>query len=172
MIEPGRRASWLGRGWRVFATDPRCGKDARNWICGAANRSRCLADPTDAALVVSELFANALQHCPARHRVLVGYRLWRDGVRIIVCDEGGITAPQLRQPSQLDEGGRGLQVVDMIAARWGHFRVGRAQVVWCDLGGPIESTVPSDAWAWLSAVIATTARLRLALPRLLFSLHR
>ena len=104
--------------------------------------------------------------------MLVGYCLCRDGIRIIVCDEGGITAPQLRESSQLDEGGRGLQVVDMIAARWGYFRVGRAQVVWCDLGGPIESTVPSDAWAWLSAVIATAARLRLAPPLALFSVHR
>ena len=55
--------------------------------------------------------------------MLVGYCLCRDGIRIIVCDEGGITAPQLRESSQLDEGGRGLQVVDMIAARWGYLRL-------------------------------------------------
>jgi len=86
----------------------------------------------------------------------VGYCPGHDGVRIVVCDGGGRTAPQLRGPSQTLEGGRGLQIVGMIAAAWGEFRVGQAQVVWCDLGMSV-SPVSGHAWAWLTAVLATVA---------------
>ena len=57
-----------------------------------------------------------------------------------MCDSGGPTLPRLRDGNGLAEGGRGLQVVDALAARWGSFRAARAQVVWCDLGQPLPAT--------------------------------
>src|SRR5450755_432133 len=53
----------------------------------------------------------------------------------------------------LAEGGRGLQVVDALAARWGSFRAARAQVVWCDLGQPLPAATV-EAWAWLNNLLA------------------
>lgn len=130
--EPSDPEGWRGPDWRIFDATPRCGKEVRDWIARVVAQQGGLADPGDAALVVSELFTNAVVHGPGG-QVLVANCLWRDGVRIIVCDGGGPASPQVRQPARSEEGGRGLQVVDMIAAAWGQFRAGPVQVVWCDL---------------------------------------
>ena len=55
--------------------------------------------------------------------------------------------------AELAEGGRGLRVVDSLAARWGSFRLAGAQAVWCDFGRPLHAAA-SDAWAWLHAVLS------------------
>jgi anti-sigma regulatory factor (Ser/Thr protein kinase) len=156
MDDPCRETGWRGPGWRVFDPLPEHGKEVRDWIAQVVRRHGCPADPGDVALVVSELFTNALLHGPVGGRVLVGYCLWRGGARIVVCDAGGVTAPRLRDPGRAEEGGRGLQVVNTIAASWGSFRAGHVQVVWCDLGQPLDSATAGDTWAWLRAVLATT----------------
>jgi hypothetical protein len=85
--------------------------------------------------------------------VLVGYCLWRAGVRLVVCDGGGSGLPVLRQAGDQAEGCRGLLLIDALAVRWGHFRLPGAQVVWCDLGEPLPVPGP-DAWAWLDPVLS------------------
>jgi len=154
---PVASVGWRGPGWRAFDARPCYGKEVRDWITGVVARHGCPADPGDAALVVSELFANALMHGPAGGRVLVGYCLWPGGARIVVCDAGGATSPGLRDPGVLEEGGRGLQVVDAVAAAWGSFRAGHALAVWCDLGKPLDCPANGDVWAWLRAVLAAGA---------------
>ncbi len=140
-----------GPDWRVFDATPRCGKEVRDWIASVIAQRDGLADPDDAALVVGELFTNAVLHGPGG-QILVAHYLWRDGARIVVCDGGGTTTPRLGQPARSAEGGRGLQVVDVLAAAWGQFRVGSAQVVWCDLAKRLDSST-SGSWSWLPAVI-------------------
>ena len=144
---------WRGPGWRLFDADPGCGKTVRDWIGHVVASHPGPADPADAALVASELFANAVMHGPPGGQVLAGYVLWRHGARIVVCDGGGATLPRLRDSSGLEEGGRGLHVVDALSAQWGSFRAVHAQVVWCDLGQPMHAAA-GEAWAWLSAVLA------------------
>ena len=125
----------------------------RDWVRSAVGRHHCPVDPADAALAVSELYANAVMHGPRGSQVLAGYCLWSAGARIVVCDGGGPAAPQVRRAEGLAEGGRGLQVIDALAARWGSFRLPGAQAVWCDFGQPLR--VPeADAWAWLRRVLA------------------
>ena len=85
--------------------------------------------------------------------VLVGYCLWREGARLVVCDGGGPGMPRLVQGGELAEGGRGLRVVDSLAARWGSFRLAGARAVWCDFGQPLHAG-PGDAWAWLHLVLS------------------
>ena len=63
---------------------------------------------------------------------------------------------RLRDGHDLAEGGRGLLVVDALAARWGSFRTAPAQVVWCDLGQPLPAAT-AEAWAWLNAALAGSA---------------
>jgi hypothetical protein len=72
---------------------------------------------------------------------------------IVVCDGGGPGQPRLRESGGLAEGGRGLQVVNALAARWDCFLLARTQVVWCDFGQPLRAA-PGDAWAWLRLVLA------------------
>lgn len=143
---------WRGPGWRITAADPRLGSQIRDWIRSAVSRHDCPVDPADAALVISELFGNACLHGPAGGFVLAGYCLWRDGARLVVCDSGGKGAPELVVAGELAEGGRGLHVVDALAARWGSFRLLGARVVWSDLGQPLR-VPPGDAWAWLGLVL-------------------
>jgi anti-sigma regulatory factor (Ser/Thr protein kinase) len=144
---------WRGPGWRVLDAHARNTGEIRHWITSAVVRHGCPVDADDAALVVDELFVNAVTHGPAGGRVLVGYCLRREGARVVVCDGGGPGTPQLHQPSGQAESGRGLRIVDALAARWGHFGVGTARAVWCDLGQPLH--VPdSDAWAWLRLVLS------------------
>jgi len=169
---------WRGPGWRLFEADPACGTTVRGWIARIVGAHPCPVDPQDAALVVSELFGNAVVHGPAGGTVLVAYLLWPGGARIVVCDSGGPTLPRLRdggglpdgggppegdrpapprlRDHDLPEGGRGLLVVDALAARWGSFRTAPAQVVWCDLGQPLPAAT-AEAWAWLNALLAGAA---------------
>jgi hypothetical protein len=119
----------------------------------------CPVDPEDVTLAAAELFANAVMHGPANGRVLVGYCLWSAGARIVVCDGGGAGTPALAgavglPEGGLPEGGRGLRVVDSLAASWGSFRLLGAQVVWSDFGRRLPARA-GDAWAWLPPVLAT-----------------
>jgi len=58
-----------------------------------------------------------------------------------------------RHEEHLAEGGRGLRVVDSLAAQWGSFRLAGALAVWCDYGQPLHAG-PGDAWAWLHLVLS------------------
>ncbi len=142
-----------GPGWQVFDADPRLGSQVRNWIRSAINGHDCPVDAADAALEVTELFTNAVQHGPAEGQVLVGYCLWQQGARLVVCDSGGHGRPRLVDGGELAEGGRGLHVVDSLAARWGSFHLAGALAVWCDFGQPLRATA-DDAWAWLHLVLS------------------
>jgi len=143
---------WRGPSWRVVDADPRYGGQIRDWIRSAIIRHDCPVDAADAALAVAELYANAVMHGPAGGRVLAGYCLWRDGARIVVCDGGGPGRPRLRESGGLAEGGRGLQVVNALAARWDCFLLAETRVVWCDFGQSL-CAAPGDAWAWLRLVL-------------------
>ena len=146
---------WRGPGWRIVDADPAAASRSGTGSAPRSPGTDCPVDPADAALAVAELFANAVMHGPASGRVLVGYCLWSQGARIVVCDGGGPSTPRLRHSTGLAEGGRGLQVVDSVAARWGSFRLIGSQVVWCDFGQPLRAPA-SDAWAWLRPVLSVS----------------
>lgn len=141
--------------WQLFDADPVCGRAVRDWIKRVIAAHACPVDADDAALVVSELFGNAVVHGPAGGQILVGHVLWEHGVRLLVCDGGGATSPQLRDPGGLAEDGRGLLVVEAISAQWDSFRTAGAQAVWCDLGQPLRE-VDEEAWAWLRTVLSVS----------------
>ena len=142
-----------GPGWQVFNADPRLGSQIRDWITSAISGHDCPVDAADAALVVTELFSNAVRHGSTGGRVLVGYCMWQKGARLVVCDGGGPGTPRLVESGELAEGGRGLHVVDSLAARWGSFRPAGARAVWCDFGQPLHASA-GDAWAWLHLVLS------------------
>lgn len=96
-------------------------------------------DGDDLAVVLTELVTNAVEH--ARTPLTVTVSLHHgpghvDGagpvVRIEVAD--GSTAPPVPQP--LDPWatrGRGLQMIDALATRWGHTAVAGGKTVWAEL---------------------------------------
>ena len=79
-------------------------------------------------------------------------QLIEQGARLVVCDGGGPGTPRLVHGGEFTEGGRGLRVVDSLAARWGSFRLAGALAVWCDFGQPLHAAA-GDAWAWLQLVL-------------------
>ena len=71
----------------------------------------------DALLLVSEAVANAVRHGAPPVVVAVDCDESR-GLRVRVRD-GSPTPPVQRQADLLDEGGRGVQLIDLLSAEWG-----------------------------------------------------
>ncbi|MGW3078205.1 MULTISPECIES: ATP-binding protein [unclassified Kitasatospora] len=73
-----------------------------------------------AELLLSELFANAVQHCdaPDDRRIEVRFSLAGSRLRVEVHDAGD-DRPSLRAAAPDDEHGRGLLLVNELAERWG-----------------------------------------------------
>ncbi|MFB6618874.1 ATP-binding protein [Streptomyces sp. NPDC085524] len=81
-------------------------------------------------LLISELVTNAVVHtgCPAVLRML--FR--GPGVRVEVADASD-RAPSRRQAAGDDTNGRGLELVDGLADRWGWQREGAGKRIWCEV---------------------------------------
>ncbi|GHE02731.1 SpoIIE family protein phosphatase [Streptomyces alanosinicus] len=122
LLGEGRVADW------DLAADPAVVADARK----EATRQLAewglaeLAFTTE--LVVSELVTNAIRHAEAPIRL----RLIRDRALICEVSDGGATAPHLRHPRAMDEGGRGLLLVSQFAQRWGTRFVPEGKVIWAE----------------------------------------
>ncbi|MEV8551541.1 ATP-binding protein [Streptomyces glaucescens] len=87
----------------------------------AAERLRSWGLPLDPAeLIVAELAANAVTHgrVPGRDFRLLLYVVG-DTLRIEVTDTCGTRLPRVRQADPDADSGRGLLLVDALAARWG-----------------------------------------------------
>jgi serine/threonine-protein kinase RsbW len=90
----------------------------------------------DAALLVSELFGNSVRHSrsgAAGGTVTVAVSPGDGLVRVEVTDRSGPEVPELCPAGRDAEGGRGLQLVAGLAARWGWRRRGGRVVTWFEL---------------------------------------
>jgi anti-sigma B factor antagonist len=109
----------------------------------------CAPAVTDAALVVSELLSNALQHAGPLpgSSIRVAWDLDSDSVRVSVSDGGGPTRPELGAPTPTATGGRGLRIVARLSRRWGTLCDGEGTTVWAEvLVMPLETmAVPAAA---------------------------
>ncbi|MET7638271.1 SpoIIE family protein phosphatase [Streptomyces sp. NPDC005438] len=97
-----------------------------------------LADTTE--LLVSELVTNALRHGEGSIRL----RLLLD--RSLVCEvwDAGLVQPRRRRARDTDEGGRGLQLVQMLSVGWGSRRTPYGKTVWFELPLPDGQSKPQD----------------------------
>ncbi|MDP8969618.1 MAG: SpoIIE family protein phosphatase, partial [Actinomycetota bacterium] len=99
-----------------LANRPSAAGAARRFVAGVLHSWR-MSELTggDVELLTSEVVTNALRHGQSPLTVIVRY----DGhsIRVEVGD-GSRELPRRRQPSRLDTGGRGLQIVDLLAAAW------------------------------------------------------
>ena len=88
---------------------------------------------TDAVeLLVSELVTNAVVHGLGAVRVLADFDGTR--IRVEVHDHDPIPPrPHVTAATELDEHGRGLQLVAMLADRWGSTRTFDGKMVWIEL---------------------------------------
>ena len=87
------------------------------------------ADPEAAALLASELAANAVIHANSAFEVRVGED--SEAFRVEIVNDAPEMIVALEEPS--DETGRGLHIVDALARRWGTDVMDREKVVWFEL---------------------------------------
>jgi anti-sigma regulatory factor (Ser/Thr protein kinase) len=86
----------------------------------------------DAVLLVSELATNVVRHGPLLEREFeVAVTALADGSCLIEVSDEGQTEPRLRVVGEWEEAGRGLHLVEHIAAAWGVWSRGRhGKTVW------------------------------------------
>jgi anti-sigma regulatory factor (Ser/Thr protein kinase) len=89
----------------------------------------------DVALVISELFSNALRHAAPlpEAKIRVAWRIDQASVRVSVSDGGGPTVPELGEPAQGATGGRGLRIVEKLSSRWGTSTSEDGTTVWAEV---------------------------------------
>jgi anti-sigma regulatory factor (Ser/Thr protein kinase) len=90
-----------------------------------------------AGLAVSELAANAVRHCRVT-LALIEVSVYVDGAALFVevRDPDRERAPQQREPSEDEESGRGLLLVDACADRWGVSYQEFSKGVWASFALP------------------------------------
>ncbi|QNS09109.1 ATP-binding SpoIIE family protein phosphatase [Streptomyces xanthii] len=87
-----------------------------------------------AELVVSEMVGNAMRY----GRGPGPLRLVRHGRVIVELADRGPDLPQIQFAAPTDEGGRGLQLINMLCRRWGACRTAYGKSVWAELDLPTE----------------------------------
>jgi anti-sigma regulatory factor (Ser/Thr protein kinase) len=116
----------------AFARGPAAPSQARRFVTDTLRQWELheLIDPAN--LIVSELATNAVVHARSGFTVSLNH----DGpvVRIAVGDgAGGI--PHRGVAGTDAPRGRGLPIIEAVAARWGHLALDRGKLVWAELSG-------------------------------------
>jgi anti-sigma regulatory factor (Ser/Thr protein kinase) len=99
----------------------------------AANMPNELVE--DAVLIATELMSNAIRHAHAlpEGHVTVAWEINDASVTVRVTDGGASSQPRVRHPGPNDISGRGLSLVQAIAAQWGVEDDAATTTVWARL---------------------------------------
>jgi anti-sigma regulatory factor (Ser/Thr protein kinase) len=124
--------------------EPSSVRTARRYVATSLEAAG-LGEVADAAeLLASELVTNAILH--ARTPLCVSVAFHGDVVRISVSDDSP-RAPRPRRHSVDSGTGRGLVLVERLAARWGVEPTEQGKVVWFERPRDgADRTVDLDAW--------------------------
>ena len=126
----------------TLPTDPEAVPLARRFLREACCREHGAVVLDDAQLLVSELVTNAVEHGapPITLRVTC---TGSPTMQVRVSD-GSLRPPEVQHRHPLDEGGRGLVLVDILSSDWGVEPAADGKVVWFLLGrdGPAAPTPP------------------------------
>ena len=94
----------------------------------------------DVLVLVSEVASNAVKHTASGDGGAFEVAVWITGswVRVEIGDQGGASEPRLADDGSADAviGGRGLRIVDALAAKWGHAGDELGRVVWFEVHCP------------------------------------
>jgi anti-sigma regulatory factor (Ser/Thr protein kinase) len=107
---------------------------ARRFVLEALAPGSSVRD--DVGLLVSEGVTNALLHSSSGHEhgtFTVGYSLSGTSIRVEIHDGGGPAQPRRRVHDLESMTGRGLDLFEALADRWGHRGDDRARVVWFEI---------------------------------------
>jgi serine/threonine-protein kinase RsbW len=87
----------------------------------------------DAELLTCELVTNAVQHATDAAHVTVAVMRLGTVVHVDVVDNGCAGVPAWRETGGHDEDGRGFQLVNALAERWGFLRERSGTCVWFEI---------------------------------------
>jgi serine/threonine-protein kinase RsbW len=121
------------------------GEVRRQLIEDLQNRHIQVTSIEEAALLVTELVGNAVRHARPLpgDRILVSWRLEASRLQVRVTDGGHAAAePHLARAGPNDTHGRGLTIVDALAALWGVDTSSGSTTVWAML--PVRATPVAD----------------------------
>jgi anti-sigma regulatory factor (Ser/Thr protein kinase) len=130
------RAGVAGEVVRTFSPTSAHIAQARAFVRETLHRWGLLGDEElahDLVLAASELVTNAIIH--GSGEVQVALQLTPAAVRLVVSDEGGRNLPRERETVTAGAfSGRGLRIVDQVAAAWGSVRSDRGgTAVWLEM---------------------------------------
>jgi anti-sigma regulatory factor (Ser/Thr protein kinase) len=117
---------------RRFAPEAVNVRAAREFVADALTDQGYEGDADTVLLLASELVTNAVRHAATPFEIKV--EAARDAVRVVVTDEDVDHSPRVRHPGPEDTNGRGLLLVDELAAGWGSNRLGDEKSVWFEVG--------------------------------------
>lgn len=130
---------------RTFPSTPASASDARRFVESVLAGTGLDHLAYAATMLVSELAANAVLHTgtPLTVVIVPGH----DSVRVEVHD-GSTKLPVRKHYSNMSGTGRGLMLVERMAAGWGSDRTGDGKVVWFELdarAAPVVDILEVDA---------------------------
>ncbi|MFI8851436.1 SpoIIE family protein phosphatase [Streptomyces sp. NPDC053499] len=133
-LDPEHVGDW------TLPPEPRSVARARELTCEQLSAWGLDALSDTAELLVSELVTNALRYGEGNIRL----RLLLE--RTLVCEvwDAGQVQPRRRRARDTDEGGRGLQLVDLLSTGWGSRRVPSGKAVWFQMPRPEEGKAAPD----------------------------
>jgi len=115
---------------RSFPSTPVSAGVARRFVDAALSGPELFPILDAAALLVSELVANAVLHSGTPPEVVVAV----DGLRVRVeVHDGSPRLPVRKNYSMMSGTGRGLVLVDRMSSRWGADSTPTGKVVWFEL---------------------------------------
>ena len=115
-------------GARRFEPSARNVRAARDFVADELAHQGFRGDTDVVLLLASELVTNAVRHAGTPFEIAVD--VTPEQVCVAVADEDVDHEPQMRDPGPEDTNGRGLLLVDQLAARWGSDRHARGKSVW------------------------------------------
>lgn len=132
---------------QIFPCEPSTAELGRELVRDVLGVWRLDALAERAALIVTELVANAVRHAPCGEIRLIIGRLSATRVRVAVVDGQPSRLPALRRADDDDESGRGLLLIDAVADCWGYDLHGscrrpRAKEVWAELRVKDDESTP------------------------------
>jgi anti-sigma regulatory factor (Ser/Thr protein kinase) len=119
--------------WIQSATFPRHARSvplARRFVTEAIGQH---AAAEDASLLATELVTNALVHARDATAVTVTVTVTAALIRVDVHDNGRTGVPHWREADSQAEDGRGFQIVNTLARRWGFTREQDCTCCWFEV---------------------------------------
>jgi serine/threonine-protein kinase RsbW len=112
---------------------------ARDFVRRAAGPGCPLLD--EATLLTSELCTNALQHTASGTGGAFEVTVFRQpgALMVEVHDEGANSEPAIRRAAEMSEDGRGLEIVGLVADRWGQRGDRSGRAVFFELRWPVNA---------------------------------